>query len=359
VNPPAPNGPGVVNLAQYVTDSSGGTIQTTQIQNAVNATSALNAGAGGVLYVPDGEYLTGALQLKNNVALYLQSGARIQGSSHPSDFPGNWFIGSSGASNVKVFGRGIIDENGSILRPAGSKPRLLQFTGGQNVEVDDVLLRDSASWTVHPNGVTHFVSTNAKIINNQALGADDGIDPDSSNNVTVNRAFVYTYDDCFAVKTTGTDGIAQAASHVLVENSVCWSQKSALKLGTESRYPISNITFDGDNVVHADRAMSMYMNDGASMQGVTYSNDYSEAIGGNNKQMLIDFEISSGQISNVSVTNYTAYSFSPNSSLISGRDASHQISGVAFTNLVIAGVQRLSAASAQITVQWAAGVTFQ
>jgi hypothetical protein len=349
VNPPAANGPGIVNLSSYVSDSSGATLQTKQIQNAIDATSALGGGAGGVLYVPDGTYLTGTILLRSNVAMYLQSGARLQGSAHSGDYSGNALIATAGGSNAKVFGRGIIDQNGTAIRAGGgSKKRIIEPLGGSNLEFDDVLLRDSSAWTVHINGVAGVTVNNLKIVNNQLVTNLDGIDPDSSTNVTITGAFLYTSDDCFAVKTTGNQGFNGPTSGVLIQNSVCWTQKSALKIGTETHANISNVTFSGNNVVHADRAMSIYLNDGGNLQSLTYANDFSEAIGGNVKQMLIDFEVSSGLATGISVSNYVAYGYSPNNSLVSAQGGSPF--NVAFTNLVIAGVQCLDAATAHITL---------
>jgi hypothetical protein len=332
-SPPLAAGPGVVNLGAYATNSTGTVLQTAQIQAAIDATAALGGGSGGTLYVPDGAYLTGTLHLRSNVAMYLQSGALLQGSPHSSDYQSARLIATDGASNVRLFGRGVLDGHGTTLR-ASDKVRIIEPVGGQNIEVDDVLLRDSASWTVHIAGVTHATVTNVKIVNNQALRANDGIDPDGSTSVLVNGAFVHTFDDCFAVKTSGFAG-SLATDQVLIENSLCWTQKSALKIGTETGSNVSNVTFSGNNVVHADRALSVYMVDGGNLSNLSYVNDTSETVGGNVKQQLIDFEVSSGQASNVTVTNYTAYSDSVNSSLTQA-SAGHTLP-VAFNHLVIAG----------------------
>jgi Glycosyl hydrolases family 28 len=340
-NPPVLGGPGVVNLALYATDNTGTTLQTKQIQAAIDATAAQGGGTGGVIYVADGVYLVGTLHLRSNVAMYLQSGALLQGSPHSSDYSSSRLIATDGAGNVKLFGRGVIDGHGTTLR-SSDKVRIVEPAGGQNVEVDDVLLRDSASWTVHIDGVSHATITNVKVVNNMALGADDGIDPDGSTNVLVNGAFVHTFDDCFAVKSSGSTPTDQ----VLIENSVCDTQKSALKIGTETGHDISNVTFSGNNVVHADRAMSVYMVDGGNLSNLSYVNDTSETIGGNAKQQLIDFEVSNGQASNVSVTDYTAYSYSPNSSLTQA-SAGHTLP-VTFNHLVIAGTTCVDVTCAHI-----------
>jgi Glycosyl hydrolases family 28 len=343
-NAPTASAPGVVNLATYVTDKTGTSPQTAQIQAAINAASAKHA----TLYVPDGEYLTGSLQLRSNMTLYLQSGARIQGSPNPSDYTSGALIRTSGASNLRVAGHGIIDTDGTALRPAGSKTKLFRVEGGQNVMLGDVLLRDSASWTVHIEGASHVTVSNLHVVNNLNLGAGlDGIDPDSSTDVTISGAFVYTFDDCFAVKTTSSGG--GPTDNVRVEGSVCWTHKSALKIGTESTHTISNVVFAANDVVHADRALAVYVSNGGNLGSVTYSGDFSETVGGDAKQKLIEIDVSAGQAMPIAVTDYTAYSPSPSDSTVRG-SAADPIT-VVFTNLNIAGVHVTSLGAAHLTTR--------
>ncbi len=349
-NPPSPSGAGVVNLSTYVTDSSGSTMQTTQFQNAINAASKQNGGAGGVLYVPNGAYLTGSLLMRPNVSMYLQSGALIQGSGNPNDYVGGALIRTSTYNNVRIFGRGVIDENGTSLRAAGAQHNIVKLATGQNLEIDDVVLRDSASWTVHIAGASNATLRNVKVVNNLGNGAGvDGIDTDSASNVTITGAFVYTYDDCVPVKTTQTTN--KPADHITIQGTTCWTVKSALKIGTESYNSISNVTFSGDNVVHADRALAIYMGNGASLQNVSYSGDFSETVGGDAKQQLVHFEVTAGQASGITVSNYTAYSDSPKSSSLLGTSSAPL--NVAFSHMVVAGRYCRSLADARMTAAYA------
>jgi hypothetical protein len=133
-------------------------------------------------------------------------------------------------------------------------------------------------------------------------------------------------------------------------------------VGTETLAPISDVTFANDDVVHADRALALYMADGSSIRDIRYLDNRSEVIGGDSKQRLIEFEVTKrggiGQIANITITNYVADEFSPQQSSIKGYDSSHPITGVSFKNLTIAGTVRLDAGSAQIAARNASGITF-
>lgn len=85
---------------------------------------------GGQLYFPAGRYLTGSLQLKSNVTLYLEKEAVLLGSTSPYDYPGfstekelkvnndhfdQALIYAEGAENIGITGEGCIDGQGREL----------------------------------------------------------------------------------------------------------------------------------------------------------------------------------------------------------------------------------------------------
>ena len=61
-----------------------GTIHTKEIQSLINK---ISKDGGGVLVVPSGTYLTGALYLKQGVHLYIDKGGTLKGSDDISDYP--------------------------------------------------------------------------------------------------------------------------------------------------------------------------------------------------------------------------------------------------------------------------------
>lgn len=348
---PQPDDANVLNVAQYVTDTNGRTAQTANIQHAINAASSRHA----IVYFPRGKYVSGMLKMRSNVALYLASGALLSGTGNALDTPAN-FLQFKNVQNVRLYGHGAIDLHGMALRNSAGhagRVKIIRTINAKNINIQDIMLRDSGSWTVHILGSNTVKITNLKIINDDANTNNDGIDPDGSSNVTIDGAFIYTTDDCFAVKTSGTMNILQPTQNIVIRNSVCYTKKSALKVGTETRAMLSNITFAQNDVVHADRAIALYMADGSLLTNVNYLNTTSEVIGGNAKQSLIDISITDrkgiGSIKNVNITNYTAYQFSPNASIIAGLDNS--IVNVAFKNLNIAGTPRNDASSAMITAR--------
>ena len=80
---------------------------TRAIQNAIDA--CFRAG-GGVVYVPPGQYTTGAIELKDNVNLQLEAGATLFLSQDRADFAGRRsMVYARGPKNIAVTGRGTLD----------------------------------------------------------------------------------------------------------------------------------------------------------------------------------------------------------------------------------------------------------
>lgn len=366
--PPQPGDAKVVNVMQYVHDNTGATMQTAEIQQAIDAVAAGNGGAGGVLYFPNGKYLTGSFYPKSNVELYLESGALIQGSADPKDYSHRdgdkgpvALIHFKNVHHARITGRGTIADSGTALRAVTDQHiRICNLIGCHDCGIYDVVLRDSAGFNIHIFQSDSITMKDYKIINDWKLSNQDGTDPDSSTNVTVDGVFMYTSDDAIAVKAD-----AALCEHVMIKNCVFWTIKSALKIGSDPLHGARDVTFQDNDVIHADRALALYVGSQTFIENVNYLRDKSEDVGGDAKKQLIIFEISDkkglgrGVMKQVNVEDYTAYKFSPNQSIIEGLDASHQVSDVTFKNLVIAGKQRLDAVDARIKISNASNVVFQ
>jgi hypothetical protein len=359
----------VTSLLDFVSDNKGTQLQTTQIQKAIDKVS----NKGGVLFVPNGKYLTGTLILNKNVTLYLESGAIIQGSDNINDYNDNSdnkdgklnfgrgaLIYFDRADNAKIMGRGVIAMSGTAIYTATKqKIRTVNLRYCHNAGIYDVILRDAGGFNIHILNSTNITMKGYKIINDLSLPNQDGTDPDGCDGVEVDDVFMYTSDDAIAVKAD-----RRLCKNVLVKNCVFWTIKSALKVGSDPYFNAYDIVFLNNDVVHADRALALYAGKG-NIERVKFIDNKSEFVGGNSKQQLIVFQISNvkeenkdlqkrgiGYIKGVEVINYTAYQQSPKKNLISGTVSKEgkvfKVSDVVFKNLIIEGKHCLSAEDAGI-----------
>src|ERR1035438_4154730 len=119
-NPAKPGDPNVVNIMDYKVDSTGKTLETAKINQAISEVSGRPG--GGVLYFPPGIYLTGTVSMKSNVKLYVDAGALIRGSTKSADYPSvptpaggrqlRALIVFNDVENAGLAGRGAIDMDG-------------------------------------------------------------------------------------------------------------------------------------------------------------------------------------------------------------------------------------------------------
>ncbi len=157
------------SVRDFGAEGDGKTLDTAAIQAAIDACTNQS---GGKVYFPPGDYLTGTLQLKDNVTLHLETNARLLGSTSLADYPNlgrsegmhdYCLLNAYQAHHIGLEGRGIIDGQGAAF-PYGSegfnfedeevapstqsfiRPMLIHFTDCQNVVIRDLTLQHSPSW---------------------------------------------------------------------------------------------------------------------------------------------------------------------------------------------------------------------
>jgi hypothetical protein len=195
--------------------------------------------APGVVYFGPGVHeLTETIELKDNQTLYIAGGALIRcandtvtGSRTPS------FVVSG--SNVKVLGRGIIDQE-NVHR---LQPRNMMVVNGDKLLMNGVILRNSCVWTLSLRGAQNITIDNVKIMGHRANS--DGIDVCESHNVLIENCFIRTLDDLIVVKTfNGTAG------NITARQCVLWNEVAhALSIGAELRYDVDGVTFTDCDII--------------------------------------------------------------------------------------------------------------
>jgi len=252
-----PDGPGVTDVAAYGVTPDALKDQTRAIQSILDR--------GGTIYFPAGIYRTGTLRLGSNTVLYLAAGAMLKGTDNNADF-GDEFLKIENAQNVRIAGPGTINANSKI----GSRRKIhnVNIVSSRNVVFEDVLFQNSNSWAVHIRKSDNFTARNVKVFSGK-----DGFDPDSSRDVLLENVFVVSIDDAVAVKNRyPKDPDGRTTERVTVRNAIVCSTKSALKIGTETRGPIRDITFENCDVFDGERGIVLYARDGGPVEKAVWRN---------------------------------------------------------------------------------------
>src|ERR1019366_8957723 len=228
-NPPKPGDANVVNIRDYKVDSTGKTVETARINQAIGDVSARPG--GGVLFFPAGVYLTGTVSMKSNVKLYVDAGAVIRGSTKRTDYPSppaavvgrpmRALIVFNSVENAGLAGRGAIDMDGypklwhdfqpdtsdgrardadrKVLDPHGNGIRGYIINNSRNISFQDLLLLRSAYWTVNVFSSENFSTHHIKIVNRKQQYHDDAYDFSGSSHILIEDGFAMTMDDTFAL----------------------------------------------------------------------------------------------------------------------------------------------------------------
>ena len=282
----------VWDVTEYGVKADGKTNDGPSIQRAVDDCSA--AGGGRVL-IPAGHYLCGTIELKDHVELHLMQGASLIARLNKEDIrqtpcpdgakeDSGYFIGALHAENVSLTGDGEIYGQGyKVMRDDGAdghwkecplmvegfRPRLTYFEDVENLRIENVTFRDSALWTLHMAGCRRVKVQGIQILNHCRGANNDGIDPDSCQDVIISDCMIETGDDAIVIKTTAPmTKLYGPCKNILIRNCILASHDSALKIGTETHGDIRNIIMSDCIVRDCSRGIGIWVRDGGTVENI-------------------------------------------------------------------------------------------
>lgn len=271
-------------ITDFGATGNGVTLNTAAIQRAIDT---CHETGGGMVVVPAGQsFLTGSLTMKSNVALHVEIGARLLGSSRIEDFPNQdlrCLIEARNAENIALTGLGDIDGQSHkfIVRdleyiyepvPQQQRPRLVGFINCRQVTIDRVTLRNSVNWTLHLVGCENVDIHNIRILNDLKFPNCDGINPDHCRNVRIANCHIEAGDDCIVIKNTKEHAALGPTENIVVTGCVLISTSAALKIGTETVSDFRNLIFSDCVIRNSSRGLAIQLRDQGNVENVIFSN---------------------------------------------------------------------------------------
>ena len=297
------------NVLDYGAIGDGKTMNTAAFARAIAACA--DAG-GGIVFVPPGVFITGPIYLQSNMSFHTSGGAIVKGSSKLEDYPveddGSWGQGSGESTragvltgrdlkNIAVEGLGIIDgaamayhdpntmhgrvnkqytrqgedymhprygtQHGPIAHP--ERPgNVVRFFNCQNVQVRDVTIQNSPTWTVQFNRCENVNVTGVNINSHDSgrrVPNDDGMDIFKCRNVHISDCDIQTGDDCIAI--FGGEALT-------VTNCTLSSRSSGIRVGYIGG-DIRNCTYQ-NLVINSNRGISLFVRGADSIENISFSN---------------------------------------------------------------------------------------
>jgi Glycosyl hydrolases family 28 len=248
------------DVTKYGAVGDGKTLNTVVIQKTIEDCS--KSGGGKVIF-PAGNYLSGTIELKDNVTLHLDRDARLIGTTDIEQYRNldpftdglgidvGWaLVVAVNAKNIVIEGEGAIDGQGAKLKAEhilkdtrsegqrwGRRPFLVRIVRCTNVTVKGITLNYAAAWTSHYFQCNKVWIENVKIIS-RGVAHNDGIDIDGCQDVTIRNCDIDSGDDALCFKTTSSK---MACKNIEVLGMRLKSSQAGIKMGTESMAPFENI----------------------------------------------------------------------------------------------------------------------
>jgi polygalacturonase len=294
------------------------TLNTKAIQRAIDA--AFQAG-GGLVYAPPGNFITGGLEMKSRVTLYLEAGCVLLGSPnirdyayHPGppvkgDADGHHLIFAKHAEDVTLCGMGTINGQGeNYWEPNPQRPPappdqawhdvasghfqainnndrpspMVEIVKCSNVRISGVTLKNSAGWTLRPIDCESVFIDGVRIRNPFWGRNTDGMDITACRNVFVSNCDIIGGDDGICLKSENPYGRdVPVSKNITITNCVISSASNGFKMGTATSGAFENIVFS-NSAIYSDNGSPMMnrvigginieMVDGGSVDGVVVSN---------------------------------------------------------------------------------------
>lgn len=213
----------IYNIRDFGAKGDGKTLDTTAIQNAINA---CNKDLGGTVLVPAGTFVIGTIELKSNVRLYIAAQGTLLGTVDGKQYHAADAIPLTGdstlndgnvgllyavkADNITIDGPGTIDGQGAqfrspakgVLPPAGisgpHRPYHLLFYQCNNLTVRDIYLLNSAFHSVRVIQ-SEFIKMEGLHIRGRVVNNNDGFHFISCRYAHVSNCDVQSQDDACAL----------------------------------------------------------------------------------------------------------------------------------------------------------------
>lgn len=283
------------------------------------------------------------LNLKSGDRLFLDRGAVLR-----------FGLAAANADDIEVSGQGILDGS-STLRPAGINHladdgggAFLRFVFGKSIHIDDVMIYNPPFWTIVPGGVEDFQLRNVKVVG--WIINNDGVQPRSVTNLTVEHCFLKCCDDSIAIKTRRKLGLV--SGHHVYRDLVIWQDSfgSGLEIGHSAQGNIlEDLRFEDIDLIHGNSwdgcsAIDLHIVDHCLVRNLQYKNIRCEGVPfAHDCRFVVPGRVSlwrsdsdNGKVDDIVIENLQV-DHAPKSLILRGCDEGHGIRNVKMQNICFAG----------------------
>ena len=274
------------NVLDYGAKRDGSASSTAAFQAAI---AAVAKAGGGTVFVPAGNYVSGAIQMVSNMTLDIEAGATIHFAANREEYPmvASRFegveteapaamIGGQHLENVTVTGRGTVmgvnadwvklmssqedraawtellnrlEKHETVtpeLRQKGAmslRADFIRFVESKNVLIEGIHIVGGPMWTLHPLYCENVVIRNV-VVETFPGHNTDGVDVDSCRHVRISDSYFDTGDDAICIKSgKDADGLRvnRPTEDVAITNCTIHRGHGAVVIGSETSGGVRNV----------------------------------------------------------------------------------------------------------------------
>ncbi|NIG36116.1 glycoside hydrolase [Pantoea sp. ICBG 828] len=257
--------------------ADGATLNTKAIQQAIEQCSRRG---GGTVQLSPGLWLSGPLQLQNNITLKIEEGATLKSNNQEGKFISAFighparvneaFIFASNVNNIAITGGGTLDGDGEktwwpeALKIRGEvrggnkkiftdrfpgiplangvpRPWFVEFNEVSQGKIDNLHLTNSPMWNIVIRNSVDVHVNKVTITNPVTSPNTDGIDIVSSQKITVSDMDIATGDDNIAIKSGLVNGTGAASEDIVIHDSIM-RDGHGISVGSETANGIGKVT---------------------------------------------------------------------------------------------------------------------
>ena len=143
----------------------------------------------------------------------------------------------------------------------------------RDVRVENIILRDSMCWTLHPEACERVLIRNVVIDDNRHVANTDGVDLSGCSDVEVDHCFISCADDGVCIKNPVETH--RVSENLYIHDCTVITVMNALKIGTGTRHDIRNVLAEDCLFMMPDlfpgsvSGISVESCDGSRVEGVT------------------------------------------------------------------------------------------
>lgn len=231
------------------------------------------------VYFPEGLYHSSDISPSSDSTFLLATGAVLR------TIPGTTqvaLIHAVGIERFAILGNGTLhgsaEEYIEYFEPKGARfqprsdiprPHLLFTEKVQGLYLNGVHFQNCSFWNLRLLSSANILIDSVRVTGDERFPNNDGIDPDSSVNVTIVNSYINVGDDGICPKSNFEHG---PLTNLYVQNCKIRSKSHAIKFGSNTGAEMSDCLFDNVHIFDSHSGLSIQMRDNGSVHDVIFSN---------------------------------------------------------------------------------------